>query len=232
MEIGNSKVLFDCGPGTMRRLLEAGVSIFDLTHIFFSHFHPDHTGEMASLLFANKYTMPPQRTKPLVMAGGRGFSGFFESFQDIYGQWIVLDAGMLSIREFATNGVDNCAFSDFFLTTMPLTHREESIGFRLSSGGVSMVYSGDTDVDENLVALADNAQLLVCEAALPDAMKVPGHLTPSLAGEIAAKANVDELVLTHFYPPCETVDVAEECRKTYNGRLRLAADLMRIDLGQ
>ncbi|MGD9042692.1 MAG: MBL fold metallo-hydrolase, partial [Desulfobacterales bacterium] len=42
MQIGASRLLFDSGPGTMRRLLEAKTTIFDITHIFYSHFHPDH----------------------------------------------------------------------------------------------------------------------------------------------------------------------------------------------
>ncbi|MDY6824991.1 MAG: MBL fold metallo-hydrolase [Thermodesulfobacteriota bacterium] len=230
VETTDSKVLFDCGPGTMHRLLAAGITIFELSHVFFSHFHPDHTGEMAAFLFANKYAMPPQRTFPLVMGGGGGFSGFYEGLKHVYGDWLVLEEGLLSIREFDVAGSDGFDAGDFSISTMPMTHRPESIGFRLSSGGRSMVYSGDTDMDKNLVSLARDADLLVCEAAMPDAMKVPGHLTPCLAGEIAEKANVGELVLTHFYPDCEKVDIAKECRRAYSGKLRLATDLMRIDL--
>ncbi|MGD9180853.1 MAG: MBL fold metallo-hydrolase [Desulfobacterales bacterium] len=45
MQVGASRLLFDSGPGTMRRLLEVQTTIFEITHIFYSHFHPDHTGE-------------------------------------------------------------------------------------------------------------------------------------------------------------------------------------------
>ncbi|MBW1758819.1 MAG: ribonuclease Z, partial [Deltaproteobacteria bacterium] len=51
VEIGNSKILFDSGPGTMRRLLEAGTTIFDVSVICYSHFHPDHTSELVPFLF-------------------------------------------------------------------------------------------------------------------------------------------------------------------------------------
>jgi ribonuclease BN (tRNA processing enzyme) len=72
--------------------------------------------------------------------------------------------------------------------------------------------------------------LLICESALPDALKVPGHLTPSLAGKIAAEARVGKLVLTHFYPECDYEDMAGQCRRTYGGPLVLAEDLMEIDV--
>ncbi|MCP4693176.1 MAG: hypothetical protein GY859_34355 [Desulfobacterales bacterium] len=62
-------------------------------------------------------------------------------------------------------------------------------------------------------------------------MKVNGHLTPSLAGEIASLAGARKLVLTHFYPECDLVDIEKECGRTYDGPLALAEDLMRVPVG-
>jgi ribonuclease BN (tRNA processing enzyme) len=45
---------------------------------------------------------------------------------------------------------------------------------------------------------------------------------------MAAKAGVRKLMLTHFYPECDRADIAAECRKTYDGPLVLAEDLMEI----
>ena len=64
----------------------------------------------------------------------------------------------------------------------------------------------------------------------PDGQKVEGHLTPSLAGQIAQAAGVKRLVLTHFYPACETVDIENQGRTTYNGELYLARDFMTLIL--
>ena len=67
---------------------------------------------------------------------------------------------------------------------------------------------------------------------MPDDLKVDGHLTPSLAGDIATRANVKKLVLTHLYPECDTKDIEKECRRTYQGPLVLAEDLMRFNVGR
>ncbi|MEJ2097967.1 MAG: MBL fold metallo-hydrolase, partial [Deltaproteobacteria bacterium] len=67
IEMEQEKLLLDSGPGTMHRLLEAGVEIFDLTYICYSHFHPDHTGELVPLIFANKYPDAFQRKHPLAL---------------------------------------------------------------------------------------------------------------------------------------------------------------------
>ncbi|MFZ1201463.1 MAG: MBL fold metallo-hydrolase, partial [Desulfobacterales bacterium] len=117
------------------------------------------------------------------------------------------------------------------LKSLPVDHNPESLAYRITDArGRAVVYTGDSDVCENLVAIARNADLFICESSLPDAQKVDGHLTPSLAGEMATRATVGRLVLTHFYPECDEADIEKECRKTFSGPLVLARDLMRFKL--
>ena len=229
MEMGPVKLLFDTGPGTMRRLLEAGVEIFDLAYIFYSHFHPDHTGELVPLLFATKYPDGARRKAPLSLVAGKGFFEFFKALQTVYGEWIELEAGLLKLMEIDSRDRYTRRFDAFQLDTLPVDHREESIAYRITDPeGRSMVYSGDTDYTDNLIALAREADLFICESALPDDLKVKGHLSPSLAGRIAAQAGVKTLVLTHLYPECDQADIVAECRKTYQGPLIIAEDLLKI----
>ena len=233
MAVGDSKLLFDSGPGTMRRLLEAGTAIFDITHIFYSHFHPDHSGEFVPLLFATKYPNKQQRKNTLTVTAGTGLFKFYDKLKSVYGKWIELEPGLLTLRELDHQKPDSNQFNDFTVESAPMAHNEESIAFRINSpDGSSAVYSGDTDFSENLIELARDTDLLICESALPDDMRVNGHLTPSLAGEIATRAGVRKLVLTHFYPECDHTDIKQECRKTYDGPLVLAEDLLRIKVGR
>ena len=230
-KIRDKFLLFDSGAGTMHKLLENGVAIFDVSFVFYSHFHPDHTGELVPFLFANKYPDGSRRKIPLTLMAGKGFERFYDNLKNVYGHWIELAPDLLNIVELDNTGYDIREFDDFKVESLPVEHNPESIAFRItSSGGTSMVYSGDTDFSENLVTLSKDADLLICESALPDELKVKGHLTPSLAGEIATRANVRKLVLTHFYPECDQVDIEKQCRKTYSGPLLLAEDLMKIEL--
>lgn len=230
MTIAGTKLLFDSGPGTMHRLLEAETKIFDISYIFYSHFHPDHTGELAPFIFATKYSDENQRQTPLVIVGGTGITSLYEKLKSVYGQWIELKPGLLNIVELDNNSYDTRRFDDFTVESVPVEHNEESIAYKITSpGGISVVYSGDTDFSENLIKLAKDVDLLICESALPDELKTKGHLTPSLAGEIATRANVRKLILTHLYPECDMVDIEKECRKTYSGPLALAEDLMKIE---
>ena len=231
MQVGASKLMFDAGPGSMRRLLEAGVRVQEITHLCITHFHPDHTGELAPLIFANKYPDASLRREPLTLMGGPGFLDFMTRLEGVYGAWIKLDAGMDERIETPPDGRLDYTTEGWRLETIPVRHNPESVAYRLSvEGGPAVVYSGDTDYSENLVQLARNADMLICEAARPDEHPVSGHLTPSMAGRMATEAGARKLMLTHFYPDCEDVDLAAQCRRTYDGPVILARDLMHLDV--
>jgi ribonuclease BN (tRNA processing enzyme) len=231
VQIEKNNLLFDSGPGTMRRLLRAGRTINDITHLFYSHFHPDHTGEFVPWLFATKYPETYQRRKPFSIVAAKGFAQFYENLKTAYGHWIELAPELLSVVELDNQSHDHLDCGAFDVHSLPMNHTDQSLAYRITAtDGTSVVYSGDTDACENLVTLAKDADILICESALPDAMKVTGHLTPSLAGDIATRARVKKLVLTHFYPECDSEDIAGQCRKTYEGPLVLAEDLMEITL--
>ncbi|NNG01555.1 MAG: MBL fold metallo-hydrolase [Desulfobacteraceae bacterium] len=226
-----SRVLFDVGPGTTRRLLEAGGNIFDVTHVFISHFHPDHTGELVPFLFATKYPGSGRRKIPLCIIGGPGFLDFYDGLKAVYGDWMDLGPDTLDIREISPDLQNKLKFKDFQVDIAPVSHRPESLAFKLTTpADTAMVYSGDTQYTDSLVNLSEGANLLICESAMPDEMAVPGHMTPSQAGKTATRAKVSRLVLTHLYPECDAVDIAKQCRSTYKGPLIIAEDLMEIVL--
>jgi ribonuclease BN (tRNA processing enzyme) len=231
MQTGAENLLFDCGSGVMRRLLEIGVAIFDISHIFLSHFHPDHVGELAAFLFALKYPAPSAQKQPLTIVAGRGFSDFFDRLKTVYGDWIVLPSGMFSVIELDTTKADRRSLATVDVFSMPVAHRPESLAYRIvDAQGKALVYSGDSDVCDNLTAIAADAEVMICESAFPDEQKVAGHLTASQAGKIAQAAAVKRLVLTHFYPACEDADIENQCRSTYYGKVILARDMMAFTL--
>ncbi|MGB5157822.1 MBL fold metallo-hydrolase [Desulfobacterium sp. N47] len=231
IETGKAKILIDCGLGTIRRLLENSTEIYDISHILLSHFHPDHTGELVSFLFASKYPDGSKRKIPLTVIGGRGLSNFYAGLKSVFGNWIDLMPSVLNIIEL-DSGKNAIRLNDTVLEYISVEHNVESLAYKITgNNGCSVVYSGDTDFCDNLIKISNNTDLLICESALPDELKVKGHLTPSFAGRIATAANAKKLILTHFYPECDNIDIKAQCRKTYSGELILAEDLMKEKIG-
>ena len=225
------KLLLDCGPGILHRLLQAEFAPWDLDAVLLSHFHPDHSSELVSFLFAIKYGDAVRRPKPLVLVAGSGLDNFFDALKTAYGDWLALEPGRLVRRQLDPGRGDTVNIGPVRLKTGPVVHRPESVAYRIeNSSGTNMVYSGDTDYCSTLIDLARDTDLFICESAHPDEHKMPGHLTPRLAGYIARRAHVRHLVLTHFYPLCDRIDMARQCRLTYQGPLTLAADMMTIGL--
>ena len=225
----STHILVDAGPGTMRQLLKLGVHINDIDMILLSHFHLDHCAELAPFLFATKYSGVNRKT-PLILVGGTGLVALLKQLNRAYDNSLEFPENMLQMMELDENGSMDLGFEEIRLDFTTVNHKPESRAFRFTDQtGFSLVYSGDTDECPQLVELARGADLLICESAFPDDQKMPGHLTPSLAGAIATKAGVGKLVLTHFYPKCDGVDIKAQCRLTYDGPLILAKDLLTID---
>ena len=49
VEHEDHKVMVDCGPGTLRRLAQAGVSPTELDAVLLTHYHTDHCADLAAL---------------------------------------------------------------------------------------------------------------------------------------------------------------------------------------
>jgi ribonuclease BN (tRNA processing enzyme) len=88
----------------------------------------------------------------------------------------------------------------FEVTLARTAHPIECYAIRLTAGGRSLVYTGDTGPSERVVELALGADVLLAEAAHPPGPDLPPglHLTGREAGQHAAAAGVGRLLLTHI----------------------------------
>lgn len=115
--------------------------------------------------------------------------------------------------------------------TYRMKHTEISIGYRVESpDGKVLAISGDTDVCDELVEMGREADLLVLECSFPDECPVVGHLTPKSVGKIASAASPKRLLLTHFYPVCDSHDIAGQVARSYRGDFIIGEDGMRVEI--
>ncbi|MGB3728297.1 MAG: ribonuclease Z [Thermodesulfobacteriota bacterium] len=226
LETPQSKILLDCGSGTTWKLEQIGVNYLEIDHIFFSHIHPDHTGDLVPFLFATKYSHFKEREKPLHVWGGKGFTSFFDALKKAYGHWI--EPEKLSIGELKGG---SGTFDDFKITATKVPHIESSQAYKIESGGKVLVYSGDTDYSDSLINLALNADLLVIECALAnESYKIRGHLTPNEVIKTINASNPRKVVITHLYSECDDEKVVEIIRNNVGAQVIEAQDLLELEI--
>jgi len=226
VEAGSYRLLLDFGPGTLRRLTEAGKDLNELDIIFLSHWHPDHVADVVPYLFATRYRLGFVREKPVKLISAVGFQDFYSALKGAFGHWIEPPEGLLEIIERPRKEMARLELPGLCLLTAPARHNPESLAIRIEAEGRSLIYTGDTEYAPEVVELASGADLMICECSAPEETPVEGHATPSVAARMAAEAGVKSLLLSHFYPPCDEADLITPARKYFAGRVLLASDFM------
>jgi ribonuclease BN (tRNA processing enzyme) len=222
-------LLLDLGPGTLRALLRYGLNFSDIDLLALSHLHPDHVADLVPFFFATRYSLGYTRQKPFKLLVARSFQEFYGHLRAAFGQWVEPPPGLLELQELSPGEPETLAWEEFTIRSAPTNHTPASLAFRVEAQGQTLVYSGDTDESDSLTALAAGVDLLVLEAANP--FKVAGHLTPVEAGRLAARAGVKRLLLTHFYPACDEVDVVALAAQEFSGEIIRAEDGLRLQVG-
>jgi ribonuclease Z len=259
VEAGGKKLVFDVGRGATIRLQQIGVSLGQLTGIFLTHFHSDHTNGIPDLWLTG--WLPPHgaRQKAFRVWGPRGTAKLMDSLKQAY--QADLDIRMadeklppqgiaVAVTEFAR---DSVIFDEdgVTVTAFEVDHGKyikPAYGFRVDYGKRSVVISGDTRYCENVITHARGTNLLLHEVAMapgdvqssPQIQRILGHHTlPEEAGRVFAQAKPELAVFTHLalLPGREGMrpsgqDVLAATRKTYGGRLEVGEDLMRIVVGE
>ena len=225
LEASGRHILVDCGSGTLLQLERTGRSFRDIDAVFITHAHPDHFADLLPLIHALLAVPASGRTKDFYLFCSREFMAYYEkAIASVLGKPRGFALKMVHVQ-------DTLDFEPFHIITAKTIHSQDSIAYRFECEGKAIVFTGDADYDQGLIALAEKADLLIADCSFPDSMKAAGHLSAKECGRIASKAGVKKLVLSHLYP-AESPDNArvQESREDFKGDIVLAEDLMEITL--
>jgi ribonuclease BN (tRNA processing enzyme) len=217
-------VLVDAGPGTLRAAAAEGVTPGDVDAVVLTHFHPDHVMDLRTLLFCLRNRELYGDRGPLEVVAPRGFAEILDHWwAEPGGEWLRPAEYDFRLREI---GPGDHEVEGLRVRAVRVEHTPQSLGYRFAErrGGPVLGLSGDTGPCEGVVEVGRDAAVLVLECSRPDDSPQPGHLTPTQAGEIAARAGPGRLVLTHFYPRVDREPVEMLVAKHFAGPVERAVD--------
>ena len=119
---GGERLLFDCGEGTQRQLLQSVVGLVDLREIFLTHFHLDHWLGLPGML---KTFALRDRELPLTVYGPPGLKELFAELRRILGR-LPYPLELVEVR-----GGDQLERDGYRLLVVPVAHGAAAVGYAL-----------------------------------------------------------------------------------------------------
>jgi len=233
LETSGGSLLLDASAAAIHRMAQENLDWVNLDAIWISHFHLDHVGGLAPLLFGTKHAPQTQsRRKKLTIFGGRGLKKLFRAFDEANDYKLLKQPFPVEIQEVAPR-------SEFEILphvraeTFSTPHTRESLAIRLTDrgDGTSLVYTSDTGYTDALWKFSKGVDLFLMECSFPRNKPVETHLELKDAMRLAEKAEARKVMLSHLYPEWDGVDMASEAKKLWQGETIPATDGLRLAIG-
>jgi ribonuclease BN (tRNA processing enzyme) len=239
-----AKLLFDIGGGAYFRFGQSRAKLADLAMVGISHLHPDHTSDLAALMWGSNR----MRSEPLPIVGPSGnnvapdFATFLSRmFDEKTGAFQVLGSTLGAVQPGAERPRLNVSIVDvtkteptkvldrdgMTITAFRIPHANlPTLAYRVQTRDVSVVFGSDQNgTDPRFVDFAKGANVLIMHLAIgAGAPPSPLHAAPAVVGRIAHEAGVGRLILGHI-GQFDLEKAIAELTTTYAGPLTVGADL-------
>lgn len=228
LQDAGANILLDVGHGTFGRLRNF-IHYADIRAAVITHLHPDHCADLPCLKHATRSALReglragrvklflPGEPRPAFTELTEGAEAFFD----------VVPIEDLPEEEVSSGVRVRCAqvgpLKFFFL---PVRHSLPAYAVGVEGSGY-LVYSGDAAPAGELASFAERAGIFLCEASGLDKDEDvfrDVHMTARQAGELASRARVKELIITHFFPEYDTGELHAQASSGYGREAVLARE--------
>jgi ribonuclease BN (tRNA processing enzyme) len=229
LETRRGTILLDASAAAVHRMAQEKLDWVNLDAIWISHFHLDHVGGLAPLLFGTKHAPQTKgRRKPLLIYGGRGLKRLVRAFDEANGYGLLKQPFPVEVREVAPRAEFEL-LPGLRARTFSTPHTRESLALHLTDeDGASLVYTSDTGHTDSLARFGEGVDLFLMECSFRRDKPLATHLELADAMRLARRARPRRVLLAHLYPEWDGVDIAAEAKKLWPGETIAARDGLRL----
>ena len=243
VEAGTRKLLFDAGRGCVIRLDQVHIPWRELTDVFLTHLHADHTFALPDVFLMGWIL---GRTDPFEVRGPAGTRDMFTSM--VHALDVDIASRVVNGRETPKQSVTEITPGVVYqrdgikVTAFEVDHTvKPAFGYRIDFAGRSVVLSGDTKYSENVIRNAQGVDVLVHEVVFGSPGLTPqqqfvmnnGHTVPEKAAQVFSVVKPRLALYTHvlLLGKASDDDVMSATHKLYTGRVQMGRDLTEITIG-
>ncbi|MFX0097560.1 MAG: MBL fold metallo-hydrolase [Candidatus Hodarchaeota archaeon] len=222
-------LLLDCGEGTTQKLLSLNpkdTSLDRIKTIAITHSHADHIAGLVTVLWTMWLS---GRVSPLTIIGPDNvkdsINGLLKCVNTpIEGFKFRFDVEVMKSGEKSGE-----------LSALQTTHKPTNLAYRIERKS-RICYTGDTAPFQELARFAKKCTILIHECSFPDELAhfahEHQHSTPKDAATTAKDADVDTLVLNHWWKLEKGIErkLVEQASRIFNGKVILARDLLLVEI--
>jgi ribonuclease BN (tRNA processing enzyme) len=233
LEHDDHRIVLDMGNGAFGPLQ----SHLDVLHddglhgVVLTHLHADHCLDVCAMHVARVHR--PAGAMPVIPVLAPADANARLSAA----AGIAVDPGLARQFDFLSHRPGTSVrMGPFTIDSARMAHPVEAYAIKVSAGGTTIAYSGDTGATDALVHLAHGCDLALFEASWTEpgsheAARPHGlHLSGREAGQHARRAGVARLMLTHVVPWSDPAAIEAEARAVFDGEILMAAAGMTVTI--
>jgi ribonuclease BN (tRNA processing enzyme) len=199
VESASATVLIDCGASSLVALKARGLDPDRLDGVILSHLHGDHFGGLPFLLMDAQHLS--RRQRPFLVAGPPGTRARLAAALEVLFPGSAATRWRFPWEVIEIEPGEPRDMLGFRVVTAEVLHPSgaPSTALRLSDGGATLAYSGDTEWTDVLLPIADGVQLLIIECS-GYAGRIPYHLTWEILAPRLPDLGAQRIMITHMNP--------------------------------
>jgi ribonuclease BN (tRNA processing enzyme) len=219
LEEAGVRLLLDCGSGVFAKL-RAAVDYHAVDAVLITHLHADHFLDLVPFAYALTYG-PRRRPSPPALHAP---PGALECWRRVVGAWgndDLIEAAF-DVREY--DPAETLHVGPLTIRFQPVPHFVPANAVELvAAAGGRFTFGADHGPSAELSAFARGTDLLMLEATLLVPEQGPrGHITAAEAGQHAAAAGAERLVITHISDELDLEAARRDAERTFGRPVELA----------